>query len=102
MATTVCLEAHYFGEDSEELRLVCDAVAANADSLLVAGVEVRHLRALKWRPDYLSYCDLRAKAADDTSDQKGDAAAVDLLGHTDIRTTKRHYLRRGKRVAPTK
>ncbi|SPD65473.1 Integrase (fragment) [Cupriavidus taiwanensis] len=46
--------------------------------------------------------DLRAKAADDTSDEKGDAAAADLLGHADIRTTKRHYLRRGKRVAPTK
>lgn len=46
--------------------------------------------------------DLRAKAADDTSDQKGDAAAADLLGHADVRTTKRHYLRRGKRVAPTK
>lgn len=46
--------------------------------------------------------DLRAKAADDTSDQKGDAAAADLLGHTDIRTTKRHYLRRGKKVTPTK
>lgn len=46
--------------------------------------------------------DLRAKAADDTSDKKGDAAAADLLGHADVRTTKRHYLRRGKRVAPTK
>lgn len=46
--------------------------------------------------------ELRANAADDTSDVKGDAAASDLLGHADVRTTKRHYLRRGKRVAPTK
>lgn len=46
--------------------------------------------------------DPRAKAAGDTSDQKGDAAVADLLGHADVRTTKRHYLRRGKRVAPTK
>jgi integrase len=46
--------------------------------------------------------DLRAKAADDMSEQKGDAAAADLLGHADVRTTKRHYLRRGKVVAPTR
>ncbi|BBE09484.1 phage-related integrase [Mycoavidus cysteinexigens] len=46
--------------------------------------------------------DLRAKAADDTSAEKGDQAAADLLGHIDVRTTKRHYLRRGKKVAPTR
>ncbi|MFS8973847.1 hypothetical protein PO002_04935 [Cupriavidus necator] len=55
MATTIFLEAHYFGEDHEELRLPCEAVAATLDGLIVAGVEARHLRALKWRPDYLSY-----------------------------------------------
>lgn len=54
MSTTIFLEAHYFGEDSEELR-PCDAVAATAGGLIVAGLEVRHLDALKWRPDYLSY-----------------------------------------------
>ncbi|KAG0164288.1 hypothetical protein DFQ28_008025 [Apophysomyces sp. BC1034] len=46
--------------------------------------------------------DLRAKAADDVADMKGEQAAADLLGHTDVRTTKRHYLRRGKRVAPAR
>ncbi|BBE09433.1 Phage-related integrase [Mycoavidus cysteinexigens] len=46
--------------------------------------------------------DLRAKAADDMSAEKGDQAAADLLGHIDVRTTKRHYLRRGKKVAPTR
>ncbi|MNS80894.1 hypothetical protein D3C72_1145910 [compost metagenome] len=55
MTTTIFLEAHYFGEDSEELRLPCDVVAATAGGLVIAGVEARHLRALKWRPDYLSY-----------------------------------------------
>ncbi|AEI76718.1 hypothetical protein CNE_1c13690 [Cupriavidus necator N-1] len=55
--TTIFLEAHYFGEDSEELRLPCDAVAALASGLVVSGIEVRHLRALKWRPDHLSYWD---------------------------------------------
>lgn len=54
-ATTFFLEAHYFGEDREELRLPCDAIAATAGGLVVAGVEARHLRALKWRPDYVSY-----------------------------------------------
>ncbi|KWR88744.1 hypothetical protein [Cupriavidus sp. IDO] len=53
--TTIFLEAHYFGDDSEELRLPCEAVAAAAGYLVVAGMEARHLRALKWRPDYLSY-----------------------------------------------
>lgn len=55
MPETIFLEAHYFGEDSEELRLPCDAVAATAGGLVVAGVEARHLQALKWQPDYLSY-----------------------------------------------
>ena len=48
------------------------------------------------------FYDLRAKAADDTSDQRGDQAASDLLGHDSIKTTQRHYLRRGKKVSPTK
>lgn len=48
------------------------------------------------------FYDLRAKAADDTSDARGDQAASDLLGHDSVKTTKRHYLRRGKIVNPTK
>jgi integrase len=48
------------------------------------------------------FYDLRAKAADDTSDERGEQAASDLLGHDSVRTTQRHYLRRGKVVAPTK
>ena len=48
------------------------------------------------------FYDLRAKAADDTSDERGDQAASDLLGHDTVRTTQRHYLRRGKIVLPTK
>lgn len=48
------------------------------------------------------FYDLRAKAADDTSDQHGDQAASDLLGHDSVRTTQRHYLRRGKIVEPTR
>jgi integrase len=48
------------------------------------------------------FYDLRAKAADDVSDDRGDQAAANLLGHANVATTQRHYLRRGKRVGPTK
>lgn len=48
------------------------------------------------------FYDLRAKAADDTSDERGDQAASDLLGHGNVKTTQRHYLRKGKMVLPTK
>ena len=36
------------------------------------------------------------------SDIKRVQAASDLLGHDSVKTTQRHYLRRGKIVAPTK
>jgi integrase len=57
---------------------------------------------LKAQIDAFWFYDLRAKAADDTADQRGGQAASDLLGHENTRTTARHYLRRGKIVAPTK
>lgn len=45
---------------------------------------------------------LREKGVDNTSDGRGDQAASDLLGHDSVKTTQRHYLRRGKIVTPTK
>lgn len=48
------------------------------------------------------FYDLRAKAADDTAEDRGDQAAADLLGHSNVSTTKKHYLRRGKIVRPSK
>lgn len=57
---------------------------------------------LKGAVEAFRFYDLRAKAADDTSDTRGEQAASDLLGHDSVRTTQRHYLRRGKIVAPTK
>lgn len=48
------------------------------------------------------FYDLRAKAADDKSSELGDQAASDLLGHDSVKTTRKHYLRRGKIVAPTR
>lgn len=48
------------------------------------------------------FYDLRAKAADDTSDVRGDQEASHLLGHENVTTTRRHYLRRGKIVSPVR
>lgn len=66
-----------------------DAAAAAAPALASAVKDFR-------------FYDLRAKAADDTADGRGEEAARDLLGHESIRTTQRHYLRRGKIATPTK
>jgi integrase len=46
--------------------------------------------------------DLRAKAADDVSDSRSEQEASDLLGHDNVKTTQKHYLRRGRTVSPTK
>ncbi len=48
------------------------------------------------------FYDLRAKAADDTAETRGEQAASDLLGHDSVTTTQQHYLRRGRLVSPTK
>lgn len=70
-------------------------------------VEARE-RAAEQNPDLADdiktfwFYDLRAKAADDKADSDGESEAQKLLGHTDGRTTKKHYLRRGKIVSPTR
>ncbi len=48
------------------------------------------------------FYDLRAKAADDVAEDRGELAASKQLGHTSVQTTKRHYLRRGAKVKATK
>lgn len=53
------------------------------------------IKAFKFR-------DLRAKAADDVSDSRTEQEASNLLGHDNIKTTQKHYLRRGRIVSPTK
>lgn len=50
----------------------------------------------------MRFYDLRAKAADDVSDVHGEAAAAALLGHESVSTTRRHYLRQGRIVGPTR
>lgn len=54
-AASILLEAHYFGDDAELLRLPCDSVTVQGGAILVDGVEIRHLRGLRWTPDYLSF-----------------------------------------------
>lgn len=48
------------------------------------------------------FYDLRAKAADDVADSLGEDGASNLLGHTNSATTRKHYLRKGRSVGPTK
>lgn len=50
----------------------------------------------------MRFYDLRAKAADDVADSLDEQAAAALLGHESVTTTRRHYLRRGRIVGPTK
>lgn len=62
---------------------------------------VKHPDLAKAIKEFWFY-DLRAKAADDTSAERGEQAASDLLGHDSVKTTQKHYLRRGKIVPPVK
>ncbi len=54
-AASILLEAHYFGDDAEMLRLPCDSVTVQGGAIVVDGLETRHLRGLRWTPDYLSF-----------------------------------------------
>lgn len=47
------------------------------------------------------FYDLRAKSADDVAEVRGDQDAANLLGN-DVRTARKHYIRRGKVVGPTR
>jgi len=52
---SILLEAYYFGDDSESLRLPCGSVCVGAGAILVDGIEPRQLQALRWTPDFLSF-----------------------------------------------
>ena len=81
-------------------RLTAPALRAQFDKARDAASAAAPTLASAFK-DFRFY-DLRAKAADDTADGRGEEAARDLLGHDSVRTTQRHYLRRGKIVTPTK
>jgi len=52
---SILLEARYFGDDAEFLRLPCTRVAIGNGAIVVHGIEPRHLQALPWTPDFLSF-----------------------------------------------
>ena len=54
-AASILLEAHYFGDDAELLRLPCDCVTVHGGAIVVTGLETRYLHGLRWTPDYLSF-----------------------------------------------
>ena len=81
-------------------RLTAPALRSQFDKARAAASKASPALA-KSIKDFRFY-DLRAKAADDTADGRGEEAARDLLGHESVKTTQRHYLRRGKIVTPTK
>jgi integrase len=81
-------------------RLTAPALRSQFDKARDAAIEAAPPLADNIRK--FRFYDLRAKAADDTADGRGEEAARDLLGHESIKTTQRHYLRRGKIVTPTK
>lgn len=82
-ATSITLRRHF-----ERAR----AKAAEAASTPQLAAEIRAF----W------FYDLRAKAADDVAEARGEQAAAKQLGHASVSTTKRHYLRRGAKVQATK
>lgn len=81
-------------------RLTKDVLRNQFDDARLAAAEKHPALADQIRNFW--FYDLRAKAADDTREERGAQAASDLLGHDSVRTTQRHYLRRGKVVLPTK
>lgn len=97
-----------------QYKIVHDQLLMNRDGMpLTKAVLRKHFvaarkMAAEGNPDLAErikafwFYDLRAKAADDVGDEKGDQAATNLLGHDSVRTTNRHYRRRGKIVEPTK
>ncbi len=52
---SILLEAHYFGDDAETLRLPCGSVSVIAGAIVVDGIELRQLQSLRWTPDFLSF-----------------------------------------------
>jgi integrase len=84
-----------FGELQDAQEAIAKRDAALAADKAGSPDQAAKIRAM-W------FYDLRAKAADDTAERSDDQAAANLLGHASVATTKRHYLRRGRVVPPTK
>ena len=62
------------------------------DSWLRETLPLRNILTLPAGIKNFWFYDLRSKAADDKADAESESEALKLLGHTDGRTTARHYL----------
>jgi hypothetical protein len=52
---SIFLESEFLPGDVAELRLPCEGIAVTADAVTVQGVETRHLQAMVWVAEYLSF-----------------------------------------------
>lgn len=52
---SVFLEARFFADDLVEERLHCEGVTEARDGIVIHGFGMRHVRALGWTPDYLTF-----------------------------------------------
>ncbi|MGT2507936.1 hypothetical protein [Cupriavidus basilensis] len=52
---SIFLETHYLPGDIAELRLPCDAVTVTDVAISVKGIETRHIQAMNWLAEYLSF-----------------------------------------------
>ncbi len=55
LSDSILLEAHYFGDDAEFMRLACAQVTVGNGAIVVQGIELRYLQGLRWTPDFLSF-----------------------------------------------
>ncbi|MGT2427909.1 hypothetical protein ACU4HD_02935 [Cupriavidus basilensis] len=52
---TIFLESQFLPDDVAELRLPCESVTVGTGAVTVQGVETRHLQAMVWAAEYLSF-----------------------------------------------
>lgn len=54
-APSIFLESEFLPGDVAELRLPCNTILVSGDAVTVQGVETRHLQAMVWLAEYLSF-----------------------------------------------
>ncbi|MGE8453884.1 MAG: hypothetical protein ACN6OP_25400 [Pseudomonadales bacterium] len=52
---SIFLESHFLPGGTAELRLPCDTILVSDDAVTVQGIETRHLQAMVWVAEYLSF-----------------------------------------------
>ncbi|MFJ1255958.1 hypothetical protein [Cupriavidus sp. CuC1] len=54
-AESIFLESEFLPGDVAELRLPCETVTVTADAVTIQGIETRHIQAMAWLAEYLSF-----------------------------------------------